>query len=277
MKSKDILLLLDLAHPNSPSLQVAVDLARQCGAHLTGLALAVDPIVPGFVIAPIPVEMIEAAREEAMKTADEAVIRFEAAARLADISREARVAEVLLGGIPQSFVAASRLSDLVVIGQDDPDNPEPLRDVLVETALFDGVAPLLIVPYIAKAPLKPDRVIIAWDGSRPAARAARAALQFLSPSSEVTVLMIGSARDQPGEPGADLATWLARHGLDVSVKCLSAGTISIADTILNYAADNGFDLVVMGGYGHSWMREALIGGATRDILRTMTVPVLMAH
>jgi nucleotide-binding universal stress UspA family protein len=89
--------------------------------------------------------------------------------------------------------------------------------------------------------------------------------------------MIGRAMKQPGEPGADLATWLARHGLNVSIKCLPSGGIPIADAILNHAADNGFDLVVMGAYGHSWMREALIGGATRDILKTMTVPVLMAH
>jgi nucleotide-binding universal stress UspA family protein len=120
-------------------------------------------------------------------------------------------------------------------------------------------------------------VLVAWDGSRPAARAIHDALPFFETGAEVTILTIGSATEQLGGSGAALATWLARHGLSVTLKYLPVAGNPVADTILNYAVDDGYDVVVMGAYGHSWIREALIGGATRDVLRTMTVPVLMAH
>jgi nucleotide-binding universal stress UspA family protein len=93
----------------------------------------------------------------------------------------------------------------------------------------------------------------------------------------VSVLIIGDATKLPGQPGADVAVWLARHGLDVEITTMPGTEIPVAASILNHATDNGFDLVVIGAYGHSWVREALLGGATRDILKTMTVPVLMAH
>lgn len=274
---KDILLLVDLAKDRSPAATVAVDLAARFDAHVTGLALAVDPIIPGFVAAPIPVELIEAAREEALKAARDGGARFEEHARMSSVSRETRIAEVLMGGAPESFVANCRLTDLVVIGQDDPDRPEPMRDALIESALFEGVAPVLIVPYIARTGLATKRVMIAWDGSRTAARAVRSALPILKTADKVTVVIVGSAMDQPGEPGADLATFLSRHALSVDIETIPAPSTGVADALLNHAADRGLDLVVMGGYGHSRVREFLFGGATRDILRTMTVPVLMTH
>jgi len=277
MTPKDILLLLDLADRPSPAMAVAIDLAARAEAHLTAITLAVDPVVTGFVVAPVPVDLIERARQDALALAKTASDRFDEAARLAGIERETRVNEVLMGGIPQGFVASARLADLIVVGQESPDHPEPLRDVLIETALYEGIAPVLVVPYIAKAPLKLDKILFAWDGSRPAARAIRDALPFLPKGAEVTILMIGAATKLPGEPGADVATWLARHGLSVQLKSLPGAGVPIADAILSHAADIGYDLVIMGAYGHSWMREALFGGATRDILRTMTVPVLMAH
>ncbi len=277
MALKDILLLLDTAEGPSQSADTAIDLANRFGAHVTALALSVDPIVPGLVVAPIPIELIEASREAAMKIATDAVARFEELARRSDISRETRIAEVLMGGIPQTFSIATRLTDLVVIGQDHPDHREPLREVLIETALFEGIAPILFVPYIAREPLKTNKVMVAWDGSRPAARAIHAAVALLPAGTSISIVMIGSAADQVGEPGADLATWLARHRFRVSIETLPSAGLTVAQTMLNHVADRGFDLVVMGGYGHSWIREALIGGATRDILAAMTVPVLMAH
>lgn len=277
MTIKDILHLVDLGPTTSPAATVAIDLAARFDAHVTGLALAIDPIVPGFVAAPIPVELIEAAREEALNAARAAGTRFEDEARRSSVSRELRIAEVLMGGAPDSFVANCRLTDLVVIGQDDPDRPEAMRETLIETALFEGVAPVLVVPYIAKTGLATKRVMIAWDGSRTAARAVRAALPILATADAISVVMVGSAIDQPGEPGADLATFLSRHGLKVDIETIPAPATGVGDALLNQAADRGHDLVVMGGYGHSRVREYLFGGATRDILRSMTVPVLMSH
>lgn len=278
MAIKDVLLLLDLAPDGGPAAAVAIDLAARLEAHVTGVAMAIDPIVPGFVAAPIPVELIEAAREAARKEAQAAADRFEQAAALAGVAREARIAEVLMGGAPDTFLANCRLTDLFVVGQQDEARPESMRTELIEAALFEGTAPVLIVPYITRGGIATDKVMIAWDGSRTASRAVHAALPVLALARQISVVMVGRAVDQqPGEPGADLATYLARHGLSVDIETIPSPETGIADALLNHAADRGFDLLVMGGYGHSRVREFFFGGATRDILASMTVPILMAH
>lgn len=256
---------------------LALDLAGRFGAHVDAVALAVDPIVPGFVVAPLPIEVIEQARAQALGAAQAAVRRFDDAAKAAGVSCEARIQEILMGGVPETFVAGCRATDLVVVGQDDPDHPEPMRDTMIESALFDGAAAVLVVPYVTTKPLALDRVTIAWDGGRAAARAVHAALPFLEKAKRITVLMVGKAGSVPGEPGADLAVWLSRHGLDVEIETIEAPEITVADALLDHAADKSVDLLVMGGYGHSRVREFLLGGATRGILASMTVPVLMAH
>jgi nucleotide-binding universal stress UspA family protein len=152
-----------------------------------------------------------------------------------------------------------------------------MREAMIETALFEGCAPVLLVPYITRAPLSFGRVTIAWDGGRTASRAVHAALPFLKLAGKISIVMVGKASSIPGEPGSDIATWLSRHGLDVDVVTVEAPDISIADALLDHAADKSVDLLVMGGYGHSRVREFLLGGATRGILGAMTVPVLMAH
>ncbi len=283
MTIRDMVVLLDNAPPASsgqalgaaPAL--AIDLAQRLGAHVDAVALAIDPIVPGFVVAPLPIEVIERARQQALEAAKSAVDGFDAKARSVGVSCEARIQEILMGGVPEAFVAGCRTTDLVVVGQDDPDHPEPMRDTMIEAALFDGAATVLIVPYVHTKPLALDRVTIAWDGGRAAARAVHMALPFLEKATKITVLMIGKASSTPGEPGADLAVWLSRHGLDVKIECIEAPDISVADALLDHAADKSVDLLVMGGYGHSRVREFLLGGATRGILASMTVPVLMAH
>lgn len=287
MAIKDMLVLLDNGVAQTgdgdstvkigPAPTLALDLAARFGAHVNGVALAVDPIVPGFVVAPLPVEVIEQARAQAVEQAKTACVRFDAEANRVGISAETRVAEILMGGAPEGFVVACRTTDLVVIGQDDPDRPEPMRETIIETAPFEGCAPMLLVPYIARGTLSFDRVTIAWDGGRTAARAVHAALPFLKLAQKVTILMVGKASSIPGEPGGDIATWLSRHGLDVEVVAQEAPDIAVADALLDHAADTSADLLVMGGYGHSRVREFLLGGATRGILAAMTIPVLMAH
>ncbi len=295
MAIKDMLVLLDNGYATSdrpvvprgtgnadvdaigPGPTLAVDLARRLEAHVTGVALAVDPIVPGFVVAPLPVEVIEQARTQAMEVARTATGRFRTIPERAGVAAETRVAEILMGGAPEGFVVNCRSTDLVVIGQDDPDRPEPMREAMIETALFEGTAPLLVVPYISRGAIGLERVMIGWDGSRTAARAVQAAMPLLALAKKISVVMIEKAGSNPGQPGAELATWLARHGLDVELVQVEAPDISVADALLDHAADKSFDLLIMGGYGHSRVREFLLGGATRGILATMTIPVLMAH
>jgi nucleotide-binding universal stress UspA family protein len=164
-----------------------------------------------------------------------------------------------------------------VVGQTDPERALP-DDLLIEGALFESGRPTVVVPYIQNEGLKLDHVLVCWDGSRTAARAIGDSLPFLVRGRKVEIVMVGNADGQAGElPGADLGEHLARHGLTVEVKRLVAADLDVSNVILSYVADCAADFIVMGGYGHSRLREFVFGGATRGILQSMTVPVLMAH
>jgi nucleotide-binding universal stress UspA family protein len=137
------------------------------------------------------------------------------------------------------------------------------------------------VPYIhkgGKGGFKLDRALVCWDDSRPAARAIADAMPFLARSRAVEVLIVAGGRGKSDEiPGADLGEHLARHGLRVEVERIVATDVDVANMILSRAADTGADFMAMGGFGHSRLRELVLGGATRGVLAAMTVPTLMSH
>src|SRR5262249_32763384 len=136
--------------------------------------------------------------------------------------------------------------------------------------------PVLVVPYIQKGPLKLDRVLVAWDGSRNAARAIADAMPLLAKAKTVEVVIVGKGKSDE-IPGADIAQHLARHDLKVELKRIVSPESDIASTLLSHIADTAADFIVMGGYGHSRLREFIYGGVTRSILSSMTVPALMSH
>lgn len=276
MALKDILTIIDLAGAQ-PAANYALDLAGRNDAHVTGLAMAFEPVVPAFAAAPMPVDYLQAAHEQAVSAAKDARAAFEELARRAAVKSESRIADLLTGGPLESVLQHCRTTDLVAVSQSNPDSPEPMRDLLIETILFESGVPVLLVPYIGAPTGAPKHVLIGWDGSSTAARAVHAALPMLSSAEKITVLLIEKKTRGDGQPGAEIATYLARHGLDVTIDVVTNPQAGVADTLLNYVSDHGIDLVVMGGYGHSRMREFLFGGATREILASMTVPVLMAH
>ncbi|WP_417666514.1 universal stress protein [Roseibium sp.] len=276
MAIKDILTIVDMSG-SQPAAKYALDLAAANDAHVTGLALAFEPVVPAFAAAPMPVDYLQAAHEQAVAAAKDAQGAFEELARLAGVKSGSRLADVLTGGPLEGVMQHCRTTDLVVIGQTNPDSPEPMRELLIETLLFESGVPVLLVPYIGTKESTAKSALIGWDGSTTATRAVHAALPMLEKADKITVLVIDKGNSSGGQPGAEIATYLARHNLDVTIDVVTNPQTGIADTLLNYVSDNGNDLVVMGGYGHSRMREFLFGGATREILATMTVPVLMAH
>ena len=164
-------------------------------------------------------------------------------------------------------------------GQAEQDDILAIRDLMTEAVLFESGRPVLAVPYIGPDEAKIRNVIVAWDGRREASRAANEALPLLSKAETVSVVVVGDSAPsaRTGEPGADLALHLTRHGVNVSVKRISDAGIDVTNALLSHAADSEADLIVMGGYGHSRLREFVLGGATRGILGSMTLPVLMAH
>ena len=137
---------------------------------------------------------------------------------------------------------------------------------------------MIFVPYVQKAPLKLDQVMVCWDGSRPATRAIADAMPLLERSGRVEVVIVANERGKQQEiEGVDMGQHLARHGLNVEVHRITRGDLDVADALLSHATDADVDFIVMGGYGHSRLREFVLGGVTRSILRSMTVPVLMSH
>jgi len=276
MPIKDILTVVDLAGPQ-PASKYALELGRRYDAHVTRLSIAFEPVVPAFAAAPMPVDYLQAAHEQAVSAAKAAQKEFEELARLSGGKSESRIADLLTGGPFEGIIHNFRTTDLVVIGQNNPDSPEPMRELLIETVLFESGVPVLLIPYIGTKTTEPENVLIGWDGSSTAARAVHASLQILEKAKKITVLVVNKKVTPDMQPGADLATYLARHDLNVTVDVITNPQTGIADTVLNYVSDNANDMIVMGGYGHSPMREFLFGGATREILEAMTIPVLMAH
>ena len=273
---KDIVVNLGLGS-NNPAGDYAVSMAEIFEAHLLAIAVSYDPIIPGNVMGGIPPEIIEGQRRESDKLARAAVARFEQAAKRAGISAETRTISASLVGAADKIGSIGRRFDLIIVGQ--PDRQKPTADqVIDEGVLFGSGRPVIFVPFIQKGAAKLDRVMICWDGGRAAARAVGDALPILKKAKQVEVVIVADKPSKPDEvPGADLGQHLARHGLKVDVKRVTSPDIDVPSTILSHASDSSADMIVMGGYGHSRLREFVLGGATRGLLEAMTVPVLMSH
>jgi nucleotide-binding universal stress UspA family protein len=210
--------------------------------------------------------------------ADAALDRFEAQARAAGVNYERRRsdddAELVL-------VQQARYADLVVLSQADPaySGPALLRQ-LPEYVMLHGGRPVLLAPYAGSHELPRRHAVVAWDGSRAATRAITEALPLLRTVERVTLAVFDVERQQGthGEqPGADMALYLARHGMQVEVRQQRTSDGDVGSALLSLADDSAADLLVLGGYGHQRWREVVLGGVTRHLLQAMTLPVLMAH
>ncbi|MGH6726378.1 MAG: universal stress protein [Pseudolabrys sp.] len=273
---KDIVVNLGLGD-HDPAGNFAISVAAAFEAHLLGMAFVYDPIIPGSVMGGIPPEFIESQRRESEKKASGAIARFEQAAKRVGVSYETSTVNASIAGAADRLGRLARRFDLAIVGQPERKNSAP-ADVVDEGVLFESGRPVIFVPYIQNEDLKLDRVMVCWDGSRAATRAIADAMPFLEKAKKVEVVMIASKSGKNDEiPGVDLGQHLARHGLKVDVKRITSPDIDVPSTILSYAADSSADMIVMGGYGHSRLREFILGGVTRGILETMTVPALMSH
>jgi len=274
---KDIIVSLSPGASHDVAAHYAVSIAEAWGAHIAGVAFAYDPVLPASIMGGISADVFDAQRQENEKVANGAIQVFETAAKRAGVSFDLRMLTATVAGAADSFAAMARRFDLAVVPQATPDTIAP-DELLMEAALFESGRPLVIVPYIQKSPLNLDRVICCWDGSRTAARAIGDAMPFLRKSKAVDLVIVGKGKMNEKElTAADMGAHLARHGLKVDVKRIPAADVDVANVVLSYAADSGAEFIVMGGYGHSRLREYILGGATRGILGSMTVPVLMSH
>ena len=186
----------------------------------------------------------------------------------------------LTGSISYDLETEARYGDLLILGQPDPEQALSLNNGITDGIIMSSGRPCLLIPYRGNGLAFGASPLIAWDGSREASRAVHDALPFLKQSGKATILIVDPESvdiEFADLPGAMISEHLARHDINVKVKVLSGGSKSTGDTILSYADEYGHDLIVMGAYGHSRLREIVLGGATRAIMKASKVPVLMSH
>jgi nucleotide-binding universal stress UspA family protein len=276
MGYKTILVHCDTGRGAAGRLKLALDLADRCDAHVIGLHVRQAFQAPAFTDAGPAMDSLYRSYETAVK-ADEAIAAGVFRETVGPgYSSEWRVAD---GYVDDIVVAQARYADLVVVGQAEPDSPPMATPSdLAEDVTMASERPVLIVPHIGVAKPPGKTAMLCWNDSREATRAATAALPLLK-AAEKTIVLIVDPRGGAGraEPGTNVAQWLARHGVKVTVQRDTAADSDVGGVILSRAADHDVDLIVMGIYGHSRMRERVLGGASRTLLASMTVPLLVAH
>lgn len=275
MALKNILVVVDDTESTATRLSYAARLAERHEAHLAGVFVTPPLDTPAYVMAQVPAAVRKAQTEAAERKADEVRTAFEQVMSKGGLSDRAEWRRQ--DGEPTTTVALmGRYADLIVVGQTPPEAPATAIVDPAELTLAGG-RPVLVVPYSFRPTGVGEHVLVAWNGSREAARAVADAMPILEAADRVSVLSIDPGRDLGDEPGADIAAHLAHHGIDVEAMHMVSHGLDPADALLNRASDLSADMIVMGAYGRSRLRELVLGGVTRGILRHMTVPVLMAH
>jgi nucleotide-binding universal stress UspA family protein len=261
-------------------LNLATDIAAQQKAHVIGLyvlpAVRIYPAVgPGMFA-----QVVEEHREFFKSRSQGVRQQFDDHMRGQTLQAEWRFVESASPMIADAVIEHGRQCDLVIVSQFHPDSEAGIEGDFAERVVMEAGRPVLIVPAFGEFTKCARKALIGWNGRREAARAAFDAVPILKGCDDVQVTWLDpqESLDMPGSlPGAELATALARHGCRVTAEGLPTSGIGAGEALLSHASDLGADLLVMGAYGHSRTREYIFGGATRTVLESMTVPVLMSH
>ena len=279
MAYKSILTIVTDTEAATAQIETAIALARREDAHLDILCMGVDRTQTGYYYAGatafVQQETLDRAQEDA-KAIETAV-----AARMAneDIRWSSETLVVQIGAIATVVGLRARFADLTVQGRPYGKGRGQELEAVIESALFEGAVPVLIVPDAFTGQVAARRVVVAWNQSNEAMSAIRKALPLLKAADLVDITVIDPPAHGPerSDPGGQLSQWLARHGVHAEVSVLAKTMPRISDVLGRHIRDTSADLVVMGAYGHSRFREAILGGATRHMLEMAEVPVVMAH
>lgn len=280
MTYKTILVHCDAGKAAPARLRLAGELAERYQAHLVGLHARPPFEPPIYDAGAFAMDLLVKGHDEALAASEAASSKaFTDAIKGKSVTSEWRSVN---GHADDLVTLHARYADLTVVGQNDP-QAEPLLPSpsdLPESVVLATGRGVLVVPHTGAPTAFGRDVMLCWNASREAARAAAEALPFLQAAAAVTVLVVEpriSGSGHGAEPGADVATWLSRHGVKVTVQRDVAADGDVGNVILSRAMDRGCQLIVMGLYGHSRLRELVLGGASRTLLANMTIPVLMAH
>jgi nucleotide-binding universal stress UspA family protein len=279
MSYKTIAIVISDEVGDKEALQAAITFADREGGHLDVYCLGIDPVRYDMAPMGAPPGLTFSGNGEAQaraKTlADWAQDRLRGA--LAPTAVQKLV--VTSAGLDAAIARVVRYSDLIIVSQPYGEGSTQVQTIILEAVLFGTGAPVMVIPRTAEDIGSFDRVMVAWDESTQALEAVRKALPALKSATRAEIVMINPPSHSPerSDPGGVICVMLARHGVKADVSILAKTMPHVAEVINRHAQDHAIDLIVMGAYGHSRFREAMIGGATRDMLETARVPILMAH
>jgi len=276
MSYKTILVHIDPGKRCALRVDVAIRLAQQHNAHLVALHAIAPFEPPGYVLAEMGPAIIEAQKHASAADLARTEAEFTKQTTKAGIRNvEWRAA---IDDPVEAMTLHARYADLLVIGQFDASEGSNMAADFPERLVLAAGRPVLILPSVGNFPTIGKRILVAWSGTREATRAVTDAIPLLQRADKVHVMAVNPKDGEHGNvPGADIGLYLARHDVRVEVKTDQGAEIDVGNELLSRAADLDADLIVMGGYGHSRLKEWVLGGATRTILESMTAPVLMSH
>ena len=262
-----------------PALERAIAIAGAHDAHLDVLTLGVDRSSAGYYYAGASAMVLEQTISRAQEEANAilAAVRTRLSATDLRWSCDAEVAQLV--DLTRRVAQRIRFSDLAVLPQPYGEQRGVELEPVTEACLFEGSVPAIIMPDTDAVPASPNRILIGWNESAEAMSAVRAALPLLKAAENVHVVVVDPPTHGPtrSDPGGLLSQYLARHGVRVEIDVLSKTLPRVADVLMRPAVDISADMMVIGAYGHSRFREAVFGGATRNLLEKSTVPLFMAH
>lgn len=281
MALNDILVHMDQTRGSVARVDAALRLARQQGARVTGLYVVPEPTALSLVSPWMARRAVDDLRQSMNTWADDACAGLRGKLEAAGLEGDCEIASVAEHETVSTIAERARFSDAVVVGQSDPDEPAPGGHQLAEQVVLTCGRPALVVPYIGLPDGFARRVLVAWDGGREAARALGDAIPILRKAETVRIIRVhpGAGSVDDSYWSGNLRAYLERHGVTAEVvgEVSPLGDVSVAELLLARAADFAIDLLVMGAYGHSRMRELVLGGVTREVFAQMAVPVFMAH
>ena len=272
MTIKEITLHLDENPATERRLEGAITLAEAFGAHLVGIAAEVPPTMPGYLAVDAGAQLLDRWIADVRRRIAETREMFEARVAESDVQAEFRVRQ---GSHLEAMLPTRRTGDLVIVAQDDPDAPS-MTDGLADELVMAAGRPVLVWPYVGAFPTPGRTVLVAWNGTREATRALHDSMPFLEAAAKVYVTSIAASSDETAM-AEGLAQALVRRGVTAEARGIVARDFETPELLLSAVAEVRADLIVMGAWGHSRLREMMLGGATREILEAMTAPTLLSH
>jgi nucleotide-binding universal stress UspA family protein len=274
MSIKTILLHLNNDPQLESRIETALNLAALHGAHIKALYTIAQVTVPTSFMGYVPPEFIEHSKVAEEKQAAEAKAKLDKLSSAAGQEIEFVVEE---GYAPDLINEHAVAVDVVIVGQGDPDADNNMQSqYIADELVVSSPRPVLVIPYAGEYKKFGKHVLVAWNNSREASRALHEALPFLANADKVTLLSVNADEDESYET-AHVIAHLKRHGIEATFKAGVWPDIKVGDALLDALVDYSADMLVMGAYGHSRLREMILGGATENTLAHMTAPVLFAH